>query len=199
MRELTVNMFLSLDGVMQAPGGPEEDTGDGFDQGGWAFGYWDEQVNEFQDRHMSKPSELVLGRKTYETFASFWPNTDNPGADVMNNATKHVATRTLTTLEWENSRLLGADVPAAIRALKAEDGPDLQVIGSADLLQTLIGQRLVDTYTLLIFPVLLGSGKRLFDTGTLPEGLELTESLVSPSGVFMGTYRPAGAIKGGSF
>jgi dihydrofolate reductase len=199
MRELTVNMFLSLDGVMQAPGGPDEDTSDGFDQGGWAFGYWDEQVNELQDRHMSKPSELVLGRKTYETFASFWPNTDNPGADVMNNATKHVASRTLTTLDWQNSHLLGDDVPAAIRALKAQDGPELQVIGSADLAQTLIAHRLVDTYQLLVFPVLLGPGKRLFASGTVPEGLELTDSLVSPSGVFIGTYRAGGDIKRGSF
>ena len=200
MRELTVNTFLSLDGVMQAPGGPEEDPSEDFDQGGWSFGYFDEQIGDLMDAYMGKPFELVLGRKTYDIFAGHWPHReDDPTADALNNATKHVASRTLTTLEWQNSHLLGDDVPAAIRALKAQDGPELQVHGSADLLQTLIAHKLIDSLQLMIFPVVLGRGKRLFGEGTTPDGLELTSSTVSATGVFVGTYRPGQEIKRGSF
>jgi dihydrofolate reductase len=199
MRELTVNTFLSLDGVMQAPGGPEEDSSDGFDQGGWSFGYFDEQIGELMDAYMGKPFDLVLGRKTYDIFAGYWPHRDDSTADALNTATKHVASRTLTTLDWQNSRLLGDDVPAAVRALKAQDGPELQVHGSGDLLQTLIAHGLVDSLQLMIFPVVLGRGKRLFEAGTKPDGLELTSSTVSSTGVFVGTYRPGQEIKRGSF
>jgi dihydrofolate reductase len=199
MRELTVNTFLSLDGVMQAPGGPEEDRSESFDQGGWSFGYFDEQIGDLMDAYMGKPFDLVLGRKTYDIFASYWPHQDTPTADALNHATKHVASRTLKTLDWQGSHLLGDDVPAAIRALKAQDGPELQVHGSGDLLQTLLAHKLVDSLQLMIFPVVLGRGKRLFAEGTTPDGLELTSSTVSATGVFVGTYRPGNEIKRGSF
>jgi dihydrofolate reductase len=199
MRELIVNTFLTLDGVMQAPGGPEEDTSGGFEHGGWSFGYWDEQMQKMMGESMSRPFDLVLGRKTYEIFAAFWPQSDQPGADVLNSATKHVASRTLTELEWENSKLIEGDVPDGIRALKDEDGPELQVHGSGNLIQTLLEQGLIDEFRLMIFPVVLGTGKRLFDGGTVPEGLEVTSSEISSSGVIMAAYRTGAEIKYGSF
>ena len=199
MRELIVNTFVTLDGVMQAPGGPEEDPSGGFEHGGWSFGYWDEQMMGVMGESMSKPFDLVLGRKTYEIFAAHWPHTDEPGAEPLNNATKHVASTTLKELDWQNSELIGDDVPAGIRALKEQDGPELQVHGSANLIQTLLEHGLVDEFRVWIFPLVLGKGKRLFDGGTVPEGLELTSSQVSPSGVIMTAYRTGAEIKGGSF
>jgi dihydrofolate reductase len=199
MRELVVLTFLTLDGVMQAPGGPEEDPDAGFDHGGWSFGYWDEQLEQAMGESMSTPFDLVLGRKTYEIFAAFWPHTDQAGADLLNNATKHVASTTLTELEWANSKLIEGDVPAGIRALKAEDGPELQVHGSANLIQTLLEHGLVDEFRLKIFPLVLGTGKRLFDGGTVPAGLELTSSQPTPGGVIAATYRSGAEIKYGSF
>jgi dihydrofolate reductase len=199
VRELIVNTFLTLDGVMQAPGGPEEDPSGGFTHGGWSFGYWDEQMQEVMGGLMSQPFDLVLGRKTYDVFAAHWPHSTEPAADALNGAAKHVASTTLTELEWENSRLIDGDVPAGIRALKEQDGPELQVHGSAGLIQTLLEHRLVDELRLWIFPLVLGTGKRLFDGGTVPEGLELTSSQVSSSGVIMATYRTGAEIKSGSF
>ena len=199
MRELVVLTFLTLDGVMQAPGGPEEDSAGGFEQGGWSVGYWDEQMERAMGESMSKPFELVLGRKTYEIFASHWPHTDEPGADLLNGATKHVASTTLEELEWENSNLIDGDVPAGIRALKEQDGPELQVHGSANLIQTLLEHGLVDEFRLEIFPVVLGRGKRLFEGGTPPAGLELTSSQVSSTGVIIATYRSGAEIRYGSF
>jgi dihydrofolate reductase len=199
MRQLIVNTFLSLDGVMQAPGGPEEDPSGGFEHGGWSFGYWDEAMQTNMGALMGKPFDMVLGRKTYEIFAAHWPHSDEPGAEPLNAATKHVASSTLSELEWQNSRLIEGDVPTAIRALKAQDGPELQVHGSANLLQTLIEHDLVDEFRLWIFPLVLGKGKRLFDGGTVPAGLELTSSQTSSSGVIMATYRTGAEIKSGSF
>jgi dihydrofolate reductase len=199
MRELIVNTFMSLDGVMQAPGGPEEDRSGGFEHGGWSFGYWDEQMQAAMGASMGRPFDLVLGRKTYEIFAAHWPHSEDPGAEPLNAATKHVASTTRTELEWENSRLIEGDVPAGIRALKQQDGPELQVHGSATLLQTLIEHGLVDEFRVWIFPLVLGKGKRLFGSGTGPAGLELTGSQTSSSGVIMATYRSGAAIKGGSF
>ncbi|HEX8065835.1 MAG TPA: dihydrofolate reductase family protein [Thermoleophilaceae bacterium] len=199
MRELVVNTFLTLDGVMQAPGGPEEDPSGGFEHGGWSFGYWDERMQQVMGESMSRPFDLVLGRKTYEIFAAHWPHSDGPGAEPLNRATKHVASKTLTELEWENSRLIEGEVPDGVRALKDEDGPELQVHGSANLLQTLLEHGLVDELRLWIFPLVLGSGKRLFDGGTVPDGMELTSSQVSSTGVIMATYRGGAEIKSGSF
>jgi dihydrofolate reductase len=200
MRELIVSSFVTLDGVMQAPGGPEEDTSDGFEYGGWSFGYWDDQMRETMGEWMGTPFDLVLGRKTYEIFAAYWPNNrDEPGADVLNSATKHVASTTLENVEWENSGLIEGDVVEGIRALKQEDGPELQVHGSANLIQTLLENGLVDEFRLMVFPVVLGKGKRLFDGGAVPDGLEVTNSKTSSTGVIIATYRPGAEIKYGSF
>jgi dihydrofolate reductase len=199
MRELVVLGFMTLDGVMQAPGGPEEDRDAGFDHGGWSVGYWDPQLEGAMGESMSSPFDLVLGRRTYEIFAAFWPDADQPPADVLNSATKHVASTTLNELEWENSKLIEGDVPDGIRALKAEDGPELQVHGSANLIQTLLEHGLVDEFRIKIFPLVLGTGKRLFDGGTVPAGLELTSSQATPGGVIAATYRGGAEIRYGSF
>ena len=199
MRELVVSSFVTLDGVMQAPGGPEEDPSGGFAHGGWSFGYWDEQMQEAMGEWMSKPFDLVLGRNTYEIFAAFWPHTDEPPAEQLNAATKHVASTTIKKLDWENSHLIEGDVPEGIRALKQEDGPELQVQGSANLIQTLLENGLVDELRLMIFPLVLGTGKRLFNGGTVPAGLEETSSQTSSTGVITATYRTGAEIKYGSF
>ncbi|HEX3292166.1 MAG TPA: dihydrofolate reductase family protein [Solirubrobacterales bacterium] len=199
MRELIVNTFVTLDGVMQAPGGPEEDPSGGFEHGGWSFGYWDEAMEGTMGELMSKPFDLVLGRKTYEIFAAFWPHTDQPGAEPLNRAAKHVASTTLEDLEWENSKLIEGDVGDGIRTLKEQDGPELQVHGSSNLIQTLLEQRLADEFRLLIFPLVLGGGKRLFAGGTIPAGFEVTSSQTSSTGVVMATYRAGAEIKYGSF
>jgi dihydrofolate reductase len=199
MRELVVNTFMTLDGVMQAPGGPEEDPSGDFEHGGWSFGCWDGQMQTVMGESMGKPFDLVLGRKTYEIFAAHWPHSDEPGAELLNGATKHVASTTLKELEWENSTLIEGDVPEGIRTLKEADGPELQVHGSANLIQTLLEHGLIDEFRLWIFPVVLGSGKRLFDAGTVPAGVELASSQVSSTGVIMTTYRSGAEIKYGSF
>jgi dihydrofolate reductase len=199
MRELIVNAFLTLDGVMQAPGGPDEDPSGGFDHGGWSFGYWDEQMQAVMGESMSEPFDLVLGRRTYEIFAAHWPHSDEPAAQPLNAATKHVASTTLTALEWQNSRLIEGELPDGIRALKAEDGPELQVHGSVNLIQALLEHGLIDEFRLWIFPLVLGKGKRLFEGGTPPAGVELASSQVSSSGVIMATYRTGAEIKYGSF
>ena len=199
MRDLVVLTFLTLDGVMQAPGGPEEDPDGGFEHGGWSVGYWDEQLDQAMDESMSPPFDLVLGRKTYEIFAAYWPHADEPGADLLNNATKHVASTTLDELGWENSQLIEGDVADSVRAIKEEDGPELQVHGSANLVQTLLENGLVDEFRLKIFPLVLGTGKSLFDGGAVPAGLELTSSEVTPGGVIAATYRTGSEIKYGTF
>jgi dihydrofolate reductase len=200
MRRLITNTFLTLDGVMQAPGGPEEDTDGGFDHGGWSVNYWDDGMGQIMGETMGAPFDLVLGRRTYDIFAAHWPRAgDEDGAKPLNEATKYVASRQRPALEWQNSVLLDEDVPAAIAALKDGDGPELQVHGSADLLQTLMRHDLVDEYRLWAFPVIVGTGKRLFADGVVPASMELVKSSVSTTGVVIGTYRPAGAITIGSF
>jgi dihydrofolate reductase len=199
MRELIVQTFMTLDGVMQAPGGPEEDPSGAFEHGGWSAGYWDDQIATAMGESMSKPFDLVLGRKTYELFAAFWPHSDDPGAEPLNRATKYVASTTRPKLEWENSRLIEGDVPEGVRALKQQDGPELQVHGSANLIQTLLAHGLIDEFRLKIYPLVLGRGKRLFDGGTVPAGLELASSQVSVSGVIIANYRSGAEIKYGSF
>lgn len=200
MRRLVVTTFVTLDGVMQAPGGPEEDTESGFAHGGWSVNHWDEQVDRFMDETMGVPFDLVLGRRTYDIFAAYWPNApEESGAKPLNDATKYVASRGHPALDWERSVLIEGDVAEGVAALKAQDGPELQVHGSANLLQTLIGRGLVDRYRLLIFPVVVGSGKRLFADGAVPSALRLVDNAVSTTGVVMATYEPAGELVTGTF
>jgi dihydrofolate reductase len=199
MRPLVVSTFLTLDGVMQAPGGPEEDTTEGFTHGGWSVGYWDEAMGQRMGEVMGPPFDMLLGRKTYEIFAAHWPHSDEPGSEELNSARKYVASRTLDSVEWNNSTLLEGDAAEAVAKLKQEDGPEIQVHGSADLIQTLLEHDLVDEFRIMIFPVVLGTGKRLFADGAVPAGLTLTESAMSTTGVFMATYKREGDIKYGSF
>ena len=170
MRRLIVSTFASLDGIMQAPGGPEEDPTGGFTLGGWMFGYWDESMDLSASGFDGKDRELVLGRRTYQIFEAYWPYQpdDHPIAKTLNAAKKYVASRTLTTLHWNNSTLLHGDVVSAIIALKAQPGPDLQIIGSGNLIQTLQAASLIDEYNVWTFPVVLGRGKRLFSETAKP-------------------------------
>jgi dihydrofolate reductase len=185
---------------MQAPGGPEEDPTGGFAHGGWAAGYWDDAMGERMGELMGKPFDLLLGRKTYDIFAAHWPHVpDQPYAEQLNSARKYVASRTLDTLEWQNSTLLEGDVAEAVAKLKQEDGPEIQVHGSSDLIQTLLEHDLVDELRLMIFPVVLGTGKRIFGDGAVPAGLALADSATSSTGVVMATYKREGDIRYGSF
>ena len=191
MRRLIVNTFLTLDGVMQAPGGPEEDESSGFTHGGWSFGYWNDAMGAKMGELMGKPFDLLLGRKTYEIFAAYWPDSEAPGAAELNGARKHVASRTLDSVEWQNSTLLEGDVAEAVAKLKAEDGPELQVHGSSDLIQTLLEHDLVDELRLMVFPVVLGAGKRLFADTSAAKGLRLVDSrTVGGDGVSIQIYEP---------
>jgi len=200
MRKLVVSTFLTLDGIMQAPGGPEEDDSGGFTLGGWSVNYWDERMGQVMDEATSTPFDLVLGRRTYDVFAAHWPYApEEAGGKPFNDATKYVASRGRPTLEWRNSVLIEGDAAEGIAALKDGDGPELQVHGSGDLLQTLLRHGLVDQYRLWIFPLVVGVGKRLFSDGTIPAGLRLVDSTVSTTGVVIGTYEPAGDIVPGSF
>ena len=199
MRRLIVGTFLTLDGVMQAPGGPEEDDSGGFAHGGWSVNYWDERMGEVMGAAMSVPFDLVLGRRTYDIFAAHWPNApEEAGGKPLNDATKYVASRGRPALGWGPSVLIG-DAAEGVAALKERDGPELQVHGSGDLIQTLMRHGLVDEYRLWVFPVVLGSGKRLFADGAIPGGLKLVDSTVSTTGVVIGTYEPAGEFVTGSF
>jgi dihydrofolate reductase len=200
MRKLIVSTFLTLDGVMQAPGGPGEDDSGGFAHGGWSVNYWDERMGQVMDEATSTPFAMVLGRTTYDIMAAHWPHaTEEDGAKVFNDATKYVASRNHPTLDWSNSVLIEGDAAEGIAALKKKDGPELQVHGSGNLIQTLLRNNLVDKYRLWVFPLVIGSGKRLFSEGTIPSGLKLVDSKVSTTGVVIGTYEPAGEIVTGSF
>jgi dihydrofolate reductase len=201
MRKLIASTFTSLDGVMQAPGGPEEDPTNGFAFGGWTFNYWDEVMGHSASGFDGKDRELVLGRKTYEIFEAHWPYqpADDPTAQTLNAARKHVASHTLKTLHWNNSTLLGGSVVAALIALKAQGGHDLQIIGSGNLIQTLQAASLIDEYNVWTFPVVLGRGKRLFEATAKPGALTLVHSQVSTTGVVISTYAPAGDVPLGSF
>jgi dihydrofolate reductase len=200
MRKLVVNTFVTLDGVMQAPGGPEEDPTGGFAHGGWSVNYWDDVMGQQMDEAVSRPFDLLLGRKTYEIFAAHWPHvTDDSMADRLNNATKYVASRTLDEVEWSNSTLIKGDVAEQVARLKNEEGPEIQVHGSWNLIQTLLKHDLVDEHRLWIFPLVLGSGKRIFEDGAILAGLTLVDSRVSTTGVLMTTYERAGKVDYGSF
>jgi dihydrofolate reductase len=200
MRKLVVLTFVTLDGVMQAPGGPEEDRSGGFRFGGWSAGYWDDIGMKAMGEQMSEPFDLLLGRRTYDIFASYWPHAKK-NLDIavkFNNCTKYVASRKLKRLDWENSVLLKGDVAKGIRKLKAGRGPELQVHGSGKLVQTLLKNDLVDELRLKIFPLTLGKGKKLFAEGTMPAGFRLVDSRVTTTGVIFATYRRAGKVRTGS-
>ncbi|MDT8306634.1 MAG: dihydrofolate reductase family protein [Anaerolineae bacterium] len=198
MRKIIVLTFLSLDGVMQAPGGPEEDTSDGFSYGGWTVPYFDEALGATMGEQMGSRFDLLLGRKTFEIFAAYWPHQEEEGA-AINQATKYVASNTMTEHDWQKSVFLGGNVAEQIRALKQQDGPDLQVHGSASLIQTLLAHDLVDEFWLKIFPVTLGNGKRLFAAGTIPAAFTLSGVGTTPSGVIIASYTRAGDVQTGSF
>jgi dihydrofolate reductase len=200
MSELIVSTFLTLDGVMQAPGGPGEDESGGFAHGGWSVNYWDEMMGQVMAEATSKPFAMVLGRRTYDIMAAYWPHaSEEAGAKTFNDAMKYVASRSHPTLEWSNSVLIEGDAAEGITALKKEDGPELQVHGSGNLIQTFMRHNLVDQYRLWVFPLVIGSGKHLFSDGTVPSGLTLVDRKVSTTGVVIGTYEPAGEIVTGSF
>lgn len=198
MRKVIVLSFISLDGVMQAPGGPEEDLSEGFSYGGWTVPFFDEFSGKMMTEQMTKPFDLLLGRKTFEIFAAYWPQhaEEWPG---INQVTKYVASRTLVKHEWQNSVFLQGSLQDEIRKLKGQAGPDLQVHGSGNLIQTLLKHDLVDEFWLKIFPLILGGGKHLFADGTLPAGLKLLDYSVSPLGVIFANYARSGEVATGSF
>ncbi len=191
--------MVSLDGVMQAPGGPEEDASGGFQYGGWTMPYSDESFGNIIDKELSVPFDMLLGKKTYEIFAPYWPKQTGSIADPFNKAKKYVVSDKSVDLTWKESILIHDDAVAKIKALKAEDGPMLQVWGSGKLIQTLLKNDLVDELRLRIFPVTLGTGKRLFAEGTIPAAFELIDSQALPSGVILANYKRSGEIKTGSF
>ncbi len=200
MRKLITTTFISLDGIMQAPGGPEEDPSSNFKQGGWSVNYWDDMMGQVMGEFSAKPFDLLLGRKTYEIFAAHWPySKEEPMATKLNTAKKYVVSRTLTKVEWNNSSLIKGNVVKEIQKLKQQNGLDIQVHGSGNLIQTLLKNKLVDELHVWIFPVTIGHGKRLFGEGTLPANLKLREWKVSTTGVIMAIYEPAGDLKTGSF
>jgi len=199
MRKITVLQHITLDGVIQAPGGPEEDASDGFAYGGWAAPYHDqdEAIETAFNKMLGMPIDLLLGRKTFDIWESFWPQHGNIWPRV-NTATKYVASNTRTSSEWQPSVFLNGDVAEKIAKLKQEQGPDLHVWGSGNLLQTLMKHDLVDVFWLMIFPITLGSGKRLFAEGTIPAAFKATESTVGSNGVIHVTYERAGAVQTGA-
>ncbi len=202
MRKLVVLSFITLDGVMQAPGGPEEDPTGGFKHGGWVAGYFDDFLGKVMVEQMSKSFDLLLGRKTYEIFAAHWPYVQTEGDPIaagINKAKKYVASKTLTKFDWSNSELIKGDVAKEVKKLKEQNGPEIQVHGSGNLIQTLLKHDLVDELRLKTFPITLGRGKRLFAEGTIPVGFKLLESRLSPSGVIVATYMRSGEVKTGSF
>lgn len=196
MRKIIVLSFITLDGVMQAPGGPEEDTSGNFKFGGWTVPFFDEMSGKEMGKQMSGKYELLLGRKTYDIFAGYWPQHPE-GWPQVNRITKYVVSKTLKKPSWENTVVV-ADAKG-LKKLKGSHGPDLQVHGSGNLIQTLMENDLVDEFWLKIFPITLGSGKRLFDTGTIPVSFTLVKSLTSPSGVIIASFKRAGKVKTGSF
>jgi len=198
MRKVIVIEFITLDGVIQAGGGPEEDTSGGFAHGGWEVPYGDDVVGAAIQKQMNMPFDLLLGRKTFDIWAPFWPKHGDiwPRA---NTATKYVASNTLTSSEWQPTVFLSGDIAEKVGKLKQQQGPNLHVYGSANLIQTLMKHDLVDEFWLKIFPLTLGSGKRLFVEGTIPAAFKVTESTVSPNGIIMVNYERAGALRTGSY
>lgn len=198
MPKIILLEFISLDGVLQGPGAPKEDTSGGFKYGGWTVPYFDEFSGEIMTEQMKPPYSLLLGRKTYEIFASYWPD-HSPDWPGVNEATKYVVTNTLTSADWQNTEIISGDAVAELKKIKAGEGPNLHVYGSGQLVQTLLQNDLVDEMWLKIYPVTLGQGKRIFADGTIARAFTLTESKVSPSGVIFAKYQRVGEIKTGSF
>jgi dihydrofolate reductase len=196
MRKIIVLSFVSLDGVMQAPGGPTEDTEGGFKYGGWTVPYFDEALGTIMGEQMSRPFDLLLGRKTFEIFATYWPHQE---AEPINTARKYVASNTMKRHEWRESIFISGNVADEIRKLKQQAGPDLEVHGSSELIQTLLEHDLVDEFWLKIFPVALGEGKRLFGQGAMPAAFRLQDSQTTPSGVIVASYTRAGELQTGEF
>lgn len=202
MRKLVITTFLSLDGVMQAPGGPEEDRSGGFEHGGWLVPYADEDLGRIMSAWMAEADGFLLGRKTYEIFAAHWPRMTDPAdsiARVLNTRPKYVASRALGKAEWKNSTVIKGDIAQEIRKLKGQTGKELQVHGSGDLAQTLIKHDLIDEYRLWFFPVVVGSGKRLFREGAVPAAMKLADTRTTSTGVIVNTYERAGQLRHGSF
>lgn len=199
MRRVIAATFVSLDGVMQAPGGPEEDPTGGFKYGGWTANYWDEAMGQVMGKALAAPFDLLLGRKTYEIFAAHWPYVEEEPAAKFNAATKYVATSSTASLTWKNSVALRGNVAAEVARLKQGDGPDLLIQGSSQLIQALLANDLIDEFTLFVFPLVLGPGKRLFGEGAVPAALKLVDTKTSTTGVTMSTFQRAGAISTGSF
>jgi dihydrofolate reductase len=197
MRKIIVLEFITLDGVIQSPGGPDEDTSGGFAYGGWISPYSDPIIATVMKKQMNMPFDLLLGRKTFEIWAPYWPQRANAWPGV-NTATKYVASNTMTSHEWQPSEFLNGDIAEKITKIKQQQGPDLHVFGSANLIQTLIKHDLVDAFWLKIYPITLGGGKRLFDDGTIPAAFKVTESNVTSNGVIVVNYERAGAITTGS-
>jgi dihydrofolate reductase len=193
--QLTVTTFLSVDGVYQGPGGPDEDRSGGFDRGGWLAPHFDEAAGKFIDEVFGRVDAFLLGRRTYDIFAAFWPNVtdpDDPVASRLNTLPKYVASTTLKDSQWANTTVLDGDLAAAVRELKNRAGRELQVHGSGRLVQFLLGNDLVDRLNLLVFPVIVGAGKRLFPDQGIATGLALDESRTTPAGVAISVYRPTG-------
>ena len=199
MRKLIVLTFMTLDGVMQAPGGPEEDPSGGFKFGGWSVPYFDEFLGNVMSEQMGHPFDLLLGHKTYDIFAGFWPQQADETGGAINRATKYVVSHKPMTSDWKTTVHIGGDVAGEIRTLKSGNGPELQVHGSGNLIQTLLKNDLVDELWLKTFPVVLGTGKKLFADGAVPAGFSVEKTSVSPSGVVIATYKRAGEVKTGSF
>jgi len=202
MRRIITTTFVTVDGVMQAPGGPEEDPSGGFAHGGWTAGvdYWDEIAGGAMGEVIGQPFELLLGRRTYDIFAAYWPTAteDQDVAVPFNRTTKYVVSRGPIELTWQNSRLITGDIVPQLRQLKEQQGPDLWVHGSGNLIQTLLAHDLIDRMLVWTFPVTVGSGKRLFAEGTQPRNLRLVDSRVSTTGVIIATYEPAGQLQVGT-
>ncbi|MDF2368790.1 dihydrofolate reductase family protein [Sneathiella sp.] len=199
MRKIIVLSFITLDGIMQAPGGPEEDTSDNFEFGGWTVPYFDEVLGATMGEQMGRPFDLLLGRKTFDIFAGYWPEHDNEIGAPINNATKYVASNTIENHSWQKSVFMKGDVVRQIGALKEEEGPELQVHGSANFIQTLLSNDLVDEFWLKIFPITLGKGKRLFGDGAMPYAFKPFGTKTTPSGVIIANFRRDGEVETGSF
>jgi dihydrofolate reductase len=199
MRKLVAGTFLTLDGVMQAPGGPEEDPSGGFTHGGWSFPFFDDVMGQAMGEWMDKAGGFLLGRKTYEIFAAYWPKSTDPIGDKLNNSPKYVASRTLKQVDWKNSSLIQGDLAEGVRKLKNESGGELQLHGSGDLINSLLPHNLIDEFRIWICPVVLGTGKRLFGAGTAPASLELVETKKATTGAVLHVYRYVGKPSYGSF